>query len=226
MMSINLNNVFKSFSSDGIAPVQSVIDGLSFSVRGGESVALMGPSGSGKSTILNLIAGLDLPTGGNVIVDGTIISELSAEDREKFRLTSVSYVFQSFHLLPTLTALENCVLIAFEQRTRTPEAIVDEAVRTLDELGIGDAANKYPAQLSGGMQARVALARALVSNPKLILADEPTGNLDSKTGERVLDFLFREQLKRKFTLIMVTHDQHAADRAERIIHLRDGRVFA
>jgi putative ABC transport system ATP-binding protein len=226
MISVNLKNVFKSFSSDGTAPVQPVIDGLSFSVRAGESVALMGPSGSGKSTILNLIAGLDLPNAGDIIVDGLEINRLSSEARESFRLKTVSYVFQSFHLLPTLTALENCALIAFEQRDREPEQIIGETVRTLEELGISDAMNKYPSQLSGGMQARVSLARALVANPKLILADEPTGNLDSKTGERVLDFLFREQEKRKFTLLLVTHDQHAADRAERIIHLRDGRVFA
>ncbi|NBX16646.1 MAG: ABC transporter ATP-binding protein [Proteobacteria bacterium] len=226
MSSVSLDNVFKSFSSDGSAPVQSVIDGLSFSVRAGESVALMGPSGSGKSTILNLIAGLDLPTAGDVVVEGKKINLLSPEEREKFRLGSVSYVFQSFHLLPTLTALENCALIAFEQKDREADEIIGEALRTLGELGIADAAHKYPAQLSGGMQARVALARALVAAPKLVLADEPTGNLDSKTGERVLDFLFQEQAKRKFTLLLVTHDQNAADRAERIIHLRDGRVSA
>lgn len=226
MVAVSLDNVFKSFSSGGVAPVQSVIDGLSFSVREGESVALMGPSGSGKSTLLNLIAGLDIPTSGDVVVDGKKINLLSPDQREAFRLKTVSYVFQSFHLLPTLTSLENCALVGFEQKQRAPREVIEDALQTLEELGLADAAHKYPAQLSGGMQARVALARALVAHPRLVLADEPTGNLDSKTGARVLDFLFREQVKRKFTLLLVTHDQHAADRAERIIHLRDGRVSA
>jgi|1048.fasta_scaffold33270_2 putative ABC transport system ATP-binding protein len=226
MLPIVLNDVCKSFSLNSSEPGQTVIQNLSFAIDAGEAVALMGPSGSGKSTVLNLIAGLDAPSSGEVIVGQSKINQLPARDKEHFRLTSVSYVFQSFHLLPSLTALENAALVAFEQRTRAPQDIVAIALNVFSELGLSDAAHKYPAQLSGGMQARVALARALVSDPKIVLADEPTGNLDSRTGSAVLDLLFREQSKRKFTLLLVTHDHAAAQRAGRILNLRDGRVLS
>lgn len=226
MISVTLAQVSKSFSLSPSEPQQTVLDNLSFSLQAGESVALMGPSGSGKSTVLNLLAGLDTPTAGEVVIGDTKINQLSAESRDDFRLRTISYVFQSFHLLPTLTALENCALVAFEQNQRATTKIIASAMQILSDLGLADAADKYPSQLSGGMQARVALARALVANPKIILADEPTGNLDSKTGSQVLDILFREQDRRKFTLLMVTHDPQAASRAGRIIHLRDGRVSA
>lgn len=226
MVSVRLENICKSFSIDPATSTQTVIDDLNLSVSAGESLALMGPSGSGKSTVLNLIAGLDTPSSGRIFVGETLINNLTPTERENFRLLSVSYVFQSFHLLPTLTAMENCALVAFEQKQRSSKEIISSVNQTLEELGLAEAAHKYPSQLSGGMQARVALARALVAEPKLVLADEPTGNLDSKTGERVLDFLFREQKRRNFTLILVTHDDSAARRAERIIHLRDGRILA
>ncbi|NBW80532.1 ABC transporter ATP-binding protein [bacterium] len=226
MLPIVLNDVCKSFTLDSSEPGQSVIQNLSFSIESGEAVALMGPSGSGKSTILNLIAGLDAPSSGDVVVGETKINQLPAREKEHFRLISVSYVFQSFHLLPSLTALENAALVAFEQRIRTAQDIVASTMEVFSELGLADAVHKYPAQLSGGMQARVALARALISDPKIVLADEPTGNLDSRTGSAVLDLLFREQSKRKFTLLLVTHDQAAAQRAGRILHLRDGRVLS
>ncbi|MEN9810708.1 MAG: hypothetical protein RLZZ488_2275 [Pseudomonadota bacterium] len=226
MVSVTLAQVSKSFSLTPSEPQQTVLDNLNFSLQAGESVALMGPSGSGKSTVLNLLAGLDTPTQGEVVIGDTKINQLSAEARDDFRLHTISYVFQSFHLLPTLTALENCALVAFEQNQRTTTEIIASAMQILSDLGLADAADKYPSQLSGGMQARVALARALVANPKIVLADEPTGNLDSRTGSQVLDILFREQERRKFTLLMVTHDPQAASRAGRIIHMRDGRISA
>lgn len=226
MLSIVLDDVCKVFSLDTSGLGQSVIQNLSFAIGAGEAVALMGPSGSGKSTILNLIAGLESPSSGDVIVGDIRLNRLPAKEKEHFRLSSISYVFQSFHLLPSLTALENAALVAFEQRKLAPPEIVSNTLQVFAELGLADASQKYPAQLSGGMQARVALARALISNPKIILADEPTGNLDSRTGTAVLDLLFREQEKRKFTLLIVTHDQAAAQRAGRVLHLRDGRVIS
>jgi putative ABC transport system ATP-binding protein len=203
-----------------------VIKKLSLDVQAGESVALMGPSGSGKSTLLNLISGLELPSQGKILLGSTEINTLSAQQRENYRLNNISYVYQSFHLLPTLTALENCVFVAMEQKKRHADAIIRSALLLLEELGLSDAVHKFPSQLSGGMQARVALARALIAEPALILADEPTGNLDSKTGALVLDLLFREQKERQFTLLLVTHDFQAAQRAQRIIKLSDGRVIA
>lgn len=224
MLSVKTQELSKTFSLPDDSVKQDVIKDVNLEVAAGESVAFMGPSGSGKSTLLNLIAGLEEPSSGKIFLGNLEITSMSSEQKTKNRLNSISYVFQFFHLLPTLTALENCALIGIEQGVRDVNEIIDDAISTLRFLGLQGSENKRPSQLSGGMQARVALARALVARPKLILADEPTGNLDSKSGMAVMDFLFQEQMKRKFTLLMVTHDESAAKRAERVLLLRDGQL--
>lgn len=225
MLTIRAYGLRKTFRLGDGAPTQVVIDGIDLDIAAGESVTFMGPSGSGKSTLLNLIAGLEPATEGRVLIGDKDITRLPQQEVESLRLNSIAYVFQFFHLLPTLTALENCSLIAIEQKRRKVSEILDEARHTLVRLGLEHAADKRPAQLSGGMQARVALARALIARPKVILADEPTGNLDSKSGEAVLNLLFEEQRKQGFTLLLVTHDPHAANRSDRIVRLQDGMLL-
>jgi putative ABC transport system ATP-binding protein len=222
MLSIKTRGLHKSFSLGGGAPTQVVIDGMDLDIEAGEAVALTGASGSGKSTLLNLIAGLEPVSSGSIFVGEQQITRMASRELEALRLNSIAYVFQFFHLLPTLTTLENSALIALEQNQRSAQDILSDAKQTLERLGLADALNKRPAQLSGGMQARVALARALIARPKIVLADEPTGNLDSKAGTDVLDILFEEQKTRGFTLVMVTHDPHAAQRANRRLALQDG----
>lgn len=224
MLGIRIENLSKMFRLSDGSVEQEVIKGINLEIRAGESVAFMGPSGSGKSTLLNMIAGLEEPTVGKVFIGNTELTALRNREKELLRLNSISYVFQFFHLLPTLTALENCALVAIEQGLRDTHEIVADAYETLRQLGLEGAEHKRPAQLSGGMQARAALARALVARPKIVLADEPTGNLDSRSGQWVLDFLFDEQRKRGFTLLLVTHDEKAAARAARIVRLRDGQL--
>ncbi|MBM3383326.1 MAG: ABC transporter ATP-binding protein [Betaproteobacteria bacterium] len=226
MLPVKLVDVVKTFTLPAETQEQTVIDGVSLEITASDSVAFMGPSGSGKSTLLNLIAGLEQPSSGQIFLGKDELSGLAARERERLRLQSLSYVFQFFHLLPTLTTLENCALVAIEQGQRGIDEIIDETHTTLKLLGLEGAAHKRPGQLSGGMQARAALARALVSRPKIILADEPTGNLDSKSGEAVLDLLFEQQRERRFTLLLVTHDESAARRAQRTVRLRDGRLLS
>ncbi len=225
MLQVSLHALHKSFSLGDGAPTQVVINGVDLKIEAGESVTFMGPSGSGKSTLLNLIAGLETATQGQILIGDKDITRMPQHEVESLRLNSIAYVFQFFHLLPTLTALENCSLIAIEQNRRAVMDILKEARETLSRLGLAHAADKRPAQLSGGMQARVALARALIARPKIILADEPTGNLDSKSGEAVLDLLFEEHRKQGFTLLLVTHDPIAAKRSDRIVRLQDGMLL-
>lgn len=182
---------------------------------------MVGPSGSGKSTLLGLIAGLDRPTSGSIRIDGASLSELSEDDLARLRREKVGMIFQSFHLIPTLTALEN-VQVPLELRGE--RAADREAIRLLDAVGLGDRKHHYPVQLSGGEQQRVAVARAYSAKPALLLADEPTGNLDSANGARVIDLLLQLHRDQGSTLILVTHDPSLAARAERVLSLRDGRV--
>jgi len=185
-------------------------------------VAVVGPSGSGKTTLLGLLAGLDEPSGGRVYLDGTDVFALTEDDRAGFRAERVGFVFQTFHLLPTLTALEN-VLVPLELRGNA-RGLRDRAASLLDQVGLGDRLDHYPAQLSGGEQQRVALARAFANEPKILFADEPTGNLDQETGATIVAML--EELNRAAdtTLVMVTHDLQLAERAHRVVRLADGRV--
>lgn len=216
---IEISNLTMQLTSGGRAV--TILDGIDLSVPAKQFVAVVGPSGSGKSTLLGLIAGLDRPTSGSIRIDGTSLSDLGEDDLARLRREKIGMIFQSFHLIPTLTALEN-VQVPLELRG---EARPDrEAGRLLDAVGLGDRQHHYPVQLSGGEQQRVAVARAYAARPALLLADEPTGNLDSANGACVIDLLLQLRRDQGSTLILVTHDPALAARAERIISLRDGRV--
>ncbi|MCU4754148.1 ABC transporter ATP-binding protein [Halobacteria archaeon AArc-curdl1] len=198
------------------------LDGVTLSIPRGSYTAIMGPSGSGKSTLMNLVGCLDTPTSGTVSIDGQEISGLSDRERTTLRGTTVGFVFQTFNLMPRLNALEN---VALPQLFRgvSREKRHERARDLLGRVGLGDRIDHQPNELSGGQRQRVALARALVNDPAIILADEPTGNLDSETEADVLD-LFEEFHDAGTTMIVVTHERHVAERAERIIHLLDGEI--
>jgi putative ABC transport system ATP-binding protein len=202
--------------------VTGALNGVSLAIEEGEFTAIMGPSGSGKSTLLNLVAGLDRPSSGSVTVAGADLGRLSETGLARFRRDRIGFVFQFFHLLPNLTALEN-VLIPAQLRSR---ASAEPAGRALmSRLGIGEVADRYPSRLSGGQQQRVAVARALINQPKLLLADEPTGALDTKSGDQVMA-LFAELHQEGQTIVLVTHDPKLATRyAARVISMLDGRVI-
>jgi putative ABC transport system ATP-binding protein len=206
--------------SSGGRPV-TILAGVSLDVAAGEVVAVTGPSGSGKSTLLGLIAGLDTPTAGSVVVDGVELAGLGETELARFRHRTVGFVFQSYHLIPTLTAAEN-VAVPLEL-ARVSRAVAAARDR-LAEVGLAERAEHYPAQLSGGEQQRVAIARAMALSPPLLLADEPTGNLDSATGAQIVDLLLALHRERNSTLLLVTHDPALASRASRAIALRDGRI--
>ncbi|PYS37766.1 MAG: ABC transporter [Acidobacteria bacterium] len=200
-----------------------IIRGISFDVPSQQFVAIMGPSGSGKSTLLGLIAGLDAPTSGSVIVDGIDITALREDELAQLRGQKLGFVFQSYHLIPTLTAIENVMLpMEFSGASNGATA---RAQHLLESVGLMDRRDHYPAQLSGGEQQRVALARAFMMKPAVLLADEPTGNLDSENGRHVLELLIRLNQEEGATLVLVTHDELLASHAERRIVLRDGRIL-
>ncbi len=199
----------------------TILDGVSLDVAAGEVVAVTGPSGSGKSTLLGLIAGLDTPSAGSITVGGVEITGLGEAALARFRRRTLGFVFQSYHLIPTLTAVEN-VAVPFE--LAGVAAPLAAARRRLGEVGLAARADHYPAQLSGGEQQGVAIARAVALAPPLLLADEPTGNLDSATGAQIVDLLLGLNRERRSTLLLVTHDPALAGRAGRAIALHDGRV--
>jgi putative ABC transport system ATP-binding protein len=205
------------------AGVVTILDGITLDVPAGQFVAVTGPSGSGKSTLLGLVAGLDRPTAGSIRVDSVELSTLDEDALARLRLAKIGYVFQSFHLIPTLTAIEN-VAIPLEL-SGAPDAGA-RAGALLEEVGLKTRAGHYPAELSGGEQQRVALARAVANRPGLLLADEPTGNLDSATGAQIVELLVRLHRGHGTTLVLVTHDPALAAHADRIVELRDGRVVA
>lgn len=199
----------------------TILDDLSLEVPRKQMVAVVGPSGSGKSTLLGLIAGLDRPTSGSIRLDGVEITTMPESRMARFRRQTIGYIFQSFHLIPTLTALEN-VAVPLEL-TGEPSAR-ERALELLDAVGLRDRATHYPVQLSGGEQQRVAVARAFACRPPILLADEPTGNLDSANGRQVIELLLALHRDHGSTLVLVTHDQDLAAHAERIVTLRDGRI--
>jgi len=204
----------------GGQPVHVLTD-VSLDVPARQFVAIAGPSGSGKSTLLGLIAGLDRPTTGTIVVNGVDLTSLSEDGLARFRRDTVGYVFQSFHLIPTLTALENvAVPLELAGESEAP----DRARELLRDVGLAERAHHYPVQLSGGEQQRVAVARAVARRPTLLLADEPTGNLDSATGKQIIDLLVALNRNLGSTLVLVTHDPALAALADRVITLRDGRV--
>jgi putative ABC transport system ATP-binding protein len=201
----------------------TILDDVSFTIGAGEAVAVVGASGSGKSTLLSLLAGLDTPSDGVVRLDGVALSRLDEDGRARLRGAKVGFVFQSFQLLPALTALENVMLPLELRGDRDAQA---PAKRILERVGLGERLDHYPRQLSGGEQQRVALARAFVTEPDLLFADEPTGNLDTETGRAVMDLLFELNAQHGTTLVLVTHDERLAARCGRILRLAAGRLVA
>jgi putative ABC transport system ATP-binding protein len=217
---IALRDVTKTF--DGKARV-TALSGITLTIAEGEMVAIVGPSGSGKSTLLNLMGGLDVPTKGSVVVAGKDLAKESEKNRSLFRRSGVSYIFQAYHLMPTLTASHNVALPL--HLAGVSRKIADErAAAALRAVGLAERAGHLPDELSGGERQRVAIARALVTGAPLLLADEPTGNLDSARGREILALLASVHRERNSTIVMVTHDPHAASICRRRIELRDGRV--
>lgn len=204
----------------GGEPLQ-ILQATSMAIDKGDSLAIVGASGSGKSTLLGLLAGLDLPTKGNIRLAGHMITDLSEDQRAAVRLQHVGFVFQSFQLMPNLTALENVMLPLELQNAAEIEA---KAKQILDRVGLAARLQHYPKQLSGGEQQRVALARAFVTEPTVLFADEPTGNLDSHTGERIADLLFQLNREKQTTLVLVTHDKKLASRCQQLITLEAGKI--
>ena len=201
----------------------TVLDNVSFVVNNGEFLVVNGSSGSGKSTLLSLMSGLDNPTTGRIWVDETDITDMSEDDLAPLRNEFIGFVFQSFHLVPSLTALEN---IMFPAELKRDGQALQKAEALLQRVGLQERAENFPHQLSGGEKQRVAICRALINNPKLVFADEPTGNLDSRNGEAILQLLLELRQERQTTLVLVTHSAEIAQRAERVITLQDGRINA
>ena len=201
----------------------TILSDVSFQIFAGESVAVVGPSGAGKSTLLALLAGLDLPSSGHVLLNGSNLSDLDEDGRAKVRADSVGFVFQSFHLVPSLNALENVMLpleLAGHRDARAP------ARQIIEQVGLKDRWSHYPSQLSGGEKQRVAIARAFATEPAVLFADEPTGNLDSRTGATIMELMFELNLSSSTTLVLVTHDNELAERCDRIIALDSGRLVS
>jgi|SRR5581483_8698206 len=218
-MILNVRRLAKSFS--GANGPLAVLKDISFALPEASTCAIVGPSGSGKTTLIGLCAGLDLPTSGEVLLDDINLGQLDEDGRARVRNERVGFVFQNFQLIPTLTALEN-VMVPLELRGHAnPRA---PAVELLGRVGLGDRFTHYPAQLSGGEQQRVAVARAFINRPRILFADEPTGNLDADTGGLVIDHLFALNAEAGTTLVLVTHDTELARRAHRVIRLKGGAV--
>lgn len=220
---IKTENLTKVYNSSHI-PVHA-LNGVNLFIKKKEFTAIVGPSGSGKTTLLNIIGGLDHPTSGSVIIDGTDISSLRENQLIDFRLQNIGFVFQSYNLIPVLTAAENIEFVMLLQGRPKAERI-KRVHELLHAVGLTDKIDKRPTELSGGQQQRVAVARALASKPKFILADEPTANLDSKAAENLLDIMLKLNEEEHITFIFSTHDQKVINRARRVITLEDGRVVS
>lgn len=221
MSVIEIKNITKTYNENTV-PVHAV-RGIDLNIEEGEFSAIIGPSGSGKTTFLNMIGGLDVPTTGSVKIDNKDISGLSSKQLINFRLNHIGFVFQAYNLIPVLTAAENVAFI-MELKGVSKSERMQRAKELLEQVGIGDKFNRRPKELSGGEQQRVAVARALASKPKFILADEPTANLDSKSTGDLLDMMADLNKKLNITFLFATHDQRVMDRARRIITLTDGKI--
>ena len=220
---VELRNLSRDFA-EGITQ-RRVLDDLSIGFEAGSFIVLLGQSGSGKSTLLNLISGIEKPTSGTILVDGVPITELNARACTLFRRDQMGFIFQFFNLIPTLTVLEN-ITLPQELAGNAPQDVAAKAKALLEKVGLGDRADAYPDKLSGGQQQRVAIARALVHEPRLILADEPTGNLDEDTGETVLQLLLELTRKANKTLIMATHNPEIAKYADKVLRVHEGHLEA
>ena len=217
---ISLQNV--SLTLKGNAGNVNIIKNISLNIDQGESIGLIGPSGSGKSSLLMLAGGLERASSGEIEILGQVITEMSEDKLSRLRRNNVGVVFQSFHLIPTLTALENIATPLEISFSKNPNK---HAIMALDRVGLSHRADHYPSQLSGGEQQRVALARAYVSNPKILLADEPTGNLDEENTKAIVDLLFEIKNENDTTLFLVTHSRELAKKCDRIIKIRDGKLL-
>jgi len=222
-MMIVTRNLEQTYSSGG-RPL-TVLNSIELSIERESFTAIVGPSGSGKTTLLGLLAGLDRPSAGSVSIDGTDLTALTEDERARFRARNIGFVFQQFQLIPTLTALEN-VLVPLELAGEHGAHTRARAEELLARVGLADRSHHYPAQLSGGEQQRVALARAFANNPKLLFADEPTGNLDAETGQRIIEMIIGLNQEQHTTLVLVTHDAELAARAHRVVRLAGGRIVA
>ncbi|MAL78526.1 MAG: hypothetical protein CMN55_05350 [Sneathiella sp.] len=218
---IELQDIHLTLKSDA-GPV-NILRGIDLSVQEGETIGIVGPSGSGKSTLMSIMAGLEVPTKGSVRIAGETLETLDEDALARFRRANVGIVFQSFHLIPTMTALEN---VAIPLELAGDRNAFDAAAARLQAVGLGDRATHYPSQLSGGEQQRVALARALSTNPKILLADEPTGNLDGRTGELIIDLMFRLHAEEGTTMVLITHDDALAAKCTHQVRIEDGRVVS
>lgn len=219
-MILELKNIYKNYDQDNL--VVPVLKDVSLQVDEGEYVAVMGPSGSGKTTLMNIIGCLDLPTSGSYILDGRPVSELKEKELTKVRRNILGFVFQNFQLMPRESALDNvCLHLIYAGVSKKERK--EMGMKALEKVGLADRAAFRPNQLSGGQKQRVAIARAMVNNPKLLLADEPTGALDSKSGKQVLE-LFDMLNESGVTIVMITHDRKVAERAKRIVHIIDGEI--
>lgn len=223
MSIIQISNLTKTYHDTEI-PVHAV-NGVDLSFEKGEFAAIVGPSGCGKTTLMNMIGGLEEPTSGKVVVDGSVMSELSSNKLIDFRLKNIGFVFQAYNLIPVLTAKENVEFIMQLQNWNKKE-MDKRTISLLESVSLGDKINSKPNQLSGGQQQRVAVARALASKPKFILADEPTANLDSKATNQLLDIMEKLNREEHITFIFATHDQRVMDKARRVITLDDGVVIS
>ncbi|QZA87847.1 ABC transporter ATP-binding protein [Salinarchaeum sp. IM2453] len=217
---VKLDSVRKEYDLGGTVVA---LDDISLELSEGSYTAVMGPSGSGKSTLLNLIGALDTPTSGNVVVDDQNVATLSESERASLRGTTIGFIFQTFNLMPRLTAVENVALpLSFAGVSR--EQRLDRAVHLLEQVGLGDRTDHLPPELSGGQRQRVAIARALISDPELILADEPTGNVDTETGKEIMQLL-QDANNNGNTILLVTHSRRIAEHADQIVHFKDGELI-
>lgn len=218
---LEVHQLYRKFQSG--TKTLTVVNDINFSIPEGISCAVVGPSGSGKTTLLGLCAGLDRPSSGTVTLNGIPLNPLNEDERAKVRNQHVGFVFQTFQLVPTLTAIEN-VMVPLELRGEATKEVRKRAGELLKSVGLGDRTHHYPTQLSGGEQQRVAIARAFINDPKILFADEPTGNLDTETGEYIENLIFDLNEKQGTTLVLVTHDLELAKKCDRIISLKNGRV--
>lgn len=223
MSIIQINNLTKTYH-DTEVPVHAV-NGIDLSFDEGEFAAIVGPSGCGKTTLMNMIGGLEVPSSGNVVVDGSVMSELSSNNLIDFRLRNIGFVFQAYNLIPVLSAKENVEFI-MQLQNWDKKKMDNRTISLLESVGLGEKLHSKPNQLSGGQQQRVAVARALASKPKFILADEPTANLDSMATNQLLDIMEKLNREEHITFIFATHDQRVMDKARRVVTLDDGKVIS